>query len=144
LPRQPLPAVGDIGHKVAATLGERIVLLGWEAKQTDENSLQVILYWQAKEVMEQSYTVFVHLLDTSDRIISQRDSIPLGGEWPTTAWPPGQIVADGYNLPLPAGLPPGEYRLAVGMYHPATGQRLPVSGNGEDRVILGPVTIDNK
>lgn len=144
VPRRPLPEVGDIGHRVNVTLGERIVLLGWEVKQVSEGSLQITLYWQAREVVEQSYKVFVHLLDSNDRIVSQRDSLPLAGEWPTTAWPPGQIVADVYDLSLPAGLPAGEYRLAIGMYHPVTGNRLPVSGTEDKRVILEPVIIGRK
>jgi hypothetical protein len=43
-------------------------------------------------------------------------------------------------LDLRPDLPPGEYRLAVGMYAANTGQRLTAS-SGSDRIELGVVQI---
>jgi hypothetical protein len=39
-------------------------------------------------------------------------------------------VAEARALALPAGLAPGEYRLLVGLYDAATGERLPATGDG--------------
>jgi hypothetical protein len=52
----------------------------------------------------------------------------LNGLYPTSAWQPGEIVVDEFELPLPDVLAAGEYSLVTGMYDLATGQRLPVTG----------------
>ncbi|RME79276.1 MAG: hypothetical protein D6784_00970, partial [Chloroflexi bacterium] len=54
-------------------------------------------------------------------------------------------VVDPHILPLPADLPSGPYRLAVGLYHQPSGQRLPLAlphqpTNPEGRLVL-PVEI---
>nr|HMT22096.1 hypothetical protein [Promineifilum sp.] len=56
-------------------------------------------------------------------------------------WRPGQVVTDPYVVELAPELPPGDYRVIVGLYLLATGQRLPVvdeSGNAvDDKVEMG-------
>jgi hypothetical protein len=51
---------------------------------------------------------------------------------------PGTIYRDVYALPI-YGLPAGDYTLRVGLYDPASGQRLSV-GNG-DGLRLQQVTL---
>jgi hypothetical protein len=89
------------------------------------------LYWQALKPVE-NYTVFVHLLDAAGRVRAQHDSPPLNGRYPTHNWLPHQIVEDKISLPLGPDLPPGEYRIEVGMYELGSGQRLAVSSNDGD------------
>jgi hypothetical protein len=48
------------------------------------------------------------------------------GTFPTSQWTPGETVVDPYLVQLSADLPPGDYRIHVGLYLLATGQRLPV------------------
>ncbi len=76
--------------------------------------------------ISQNYTVFVQVLDSSDRIVGQVDAWPLQGTFPTSQWTPGQIVSDPYVIALSPDLPPGPYRLQVGWYLLATLERLPV------------------
>ena len=60
------------------------------------------------------------------------------------AWEPGEVVVDPYALTVQDGAPPGTYVIEVGMYDPATVQRLPVldpAGEMGDRVLLGNVVI---
>jgi hypothetical protein len=99
------------------------------------------LYWQATAEMTAEYTVFVQILNPAGQVIAQIDQPPLAGAAPTTTWLPGEILVDGYNLHLPANLPPGQYRLITGLYHPATGQRLSTDSN-LDFVDLTPVTVE--
>jgi hypothetical protein len=56
----------------------------------------------------------------------------------------GDILAESFRLDLPATLPSGDYTLAIGMYQPATGERLPVvpDASGENTVMLGPVKVE--
>jgi hypothetical protein len=133
------PGPGDIGQPVAASLGGEIELLGYEATQ-EEGALAVTLHWRSLVPPDKDYTVFVHLLDTSDEVITQDDGQPLEGAYPTSVWDAGEMVADPHRLPLPADLVPGDYRLRVGLYLLETGQRLQVEGNG-DSVELGPVEL---
>ena len=68
------------------------------------------------QATERSYTGFVHLLDQEGRIVAQDDHLPLHGQRPTTAWVEGEVIEDGYELRLPADLPPGDYWLEIGLY----------------------------
>jgi hypothetical protein len=105
------------------------------------STLDLTLYWRAEAEMRTNYTVFTQLLDPAKQVVAQVDLQPQGGSAPTTTWLPGEIVADSYKLPLPADLPPGDYRLITGMYDPATGERLPVTSGG-DFVPLGEVKVE--
>ncbi len=49
---------------------------------------------------------------------------------PTSQWHAGEYIIGGYSLPLAASAPPGSYTLELGLYDPASGARLPISGNG--------------
>jgi hypothetical protein len=49
------------------------------------------------------------------------------GEYPTDWWEAGETIADEHALDLRA-LPPGRYRLLIGMYRLDTGERLPAYG----------------
>jgi hypothetical protein len=64
----------------------------------------------------------------------QWDNPPVWGSYPTTDWGTGEIVFDQYLIPVKEGAPPGEYRLLVGLYDPATGARLPVLDDNEQVV----------
>ncbi len=90
------------------------------------HSLQVELDWQAQTTPPLDYTVFVHLLDKTGQLVAGSDAPPLDGRYPTTIWSPGERILDAHRLELPANLPPGQYQVAVGLYHQPTGQRLPL------------------
>ena len=101
---------GPVGGRVRCTSGERLALQLW---------------WVAGRAPEASYTVFVHLFDpTTETIVAQDDALPRRGSYPTSWWAAGEVVSDTVTLDL-AGVPPGRYRLAVGLYDGRTGERLP-------------------
>ena len=54
------------------------------------------------------------------------DTMPRQNAYPTTQWPLGPVIEDRHVVPL--DLPAGEYHVVLGMYHLATGQRLPAYG----------------
>ncbi|MBL7184210.1 MAG: glycosyltransferase family 39 protein [Anaerolineae bacterium] len=144
----PADASFPMQHTVAANLDYKALLMGYGlAAQEIEagGTLRLTLYWQALAEMDRRYTVFVHLLDSDNRIVAQMDSEPLGGAHPTTEWQFGEIVRDNYGLLIAPDTPPGEYLLEVGMYYLPTLDRLPVldaSGSVEDdRVVLGGIVV---
>lgn len=121
-----LPAAA---RSASAQIGELATLAGYELTPTKlrpGEALALNLYWRAEGTTETSYAVFVHLVGPDGEIVAQRDQPPAGGGRPTTSWLPGEIVADAYNLTVPAGAEPGLYRLRLGLYDPASGRRLPV------------------
>jgi uncharacterized membrane protein len=105
------------------------------------DTLQVTLYWQALISTSVPYTVFVHLLDASGRLVSQKDAMPMSNQHPTTEWQAGETVVDGiYDLALDEHATPGEYALEIGLYRTG-GQRLDVLdalGNPRDARVLVP------
>ncbi|MDP2663270.1 MAG: glycosyltransferase family 39 protein [Dehalococcoidia bacterium] len=95
-------------------------------------SLSVHLLWRAAGPINEDYTVFIHLLDASGRLVAQADSQPQGGAFPTSYWDPGEAVTDHLQLSVPVSIQPGSYSLSVGLYSLGSGKRLPVFTGGDE------------
>ncbi|MDY7079885.1 MAG: hypothetical protein SXV54_23625, partial [Chloroflexota bacterium] len=146
----------DISRPLDLCLGEHIRLLGYDLPRVDIEPggvLELTLYWQASEPIQARYKVFTHLLgetyndSTGNFLWGQQDNEPVNGQFPTTVWVPGEIVADSYSISVATGAPPGEYQIEVGMYGLVDGIRLPVLVNGravDDRILLHPVKITDQ
>ena len=93
--------------------------------------LALTLIWQATEQPTENLTVFVHLLDEAGKPVAQSDGIPVGGARPTDGWRPSEVILDERRVRLPTALPPGTYGLGVGLYHADSGQRVPVTLDGQ-------------
>jgi hypothetical protein len=107
----------------APTFEGSLQLLGYELDQAEE-AIDLVLHWRLLRRMHTDYKFFVHLYEsTGDVVVTQRDDMPHGGTHPTSNWEMGEVVRDVIVVPL-EGVPPGSYRLAVGVYDPATGERL--------------------
>jgi hypothetical protein len=141
--RPPLPGPVNTGSasvptRVNLTFGKTITLLGFGLTQdhlTAGDTLGIALFWQARVTPQTSYAVFIHLLDENDRLLVQSDALPLNGTRPTTGWKPDEVIEDRREIQLPSNLPPGRYRLIVGLYDPSTGSRLNTS-EGKDALTL--------
>lgn len=154
------------GGQMLANLDNQVALMagrargGWQVRRAPWEEhlviqagqpLHLTLTWRALASPRDSFTVFIHLIDGAGRYVAGHDYTPLGGSCPSylwfPKWLPGQTLADPYRLAIPAGLPPGDYWLEVGMYGMTSLRRLPVvdlRGNlAGDRVILGPVRVED-
>jgi len=145
IPQGLEPAVAD--HDLQAHLGEGISLVGYGLIPEEAMMGQILrlaLLWQADVEIGKDYKVFVHLLDREGKLISQRDTEPVGGWRPTTGWQAGELIQDNYGLLIPEDALEGEYELVVGMYD-LEGDRLPVLDDaGEvvgDKVSLGTIEV---
>jgi len=121
--------VPPIQYPLPATLDDRVDFLGYDLEATKIRPGEVLsltLYWRGRKLMNTDYRVFVHLADATDHPWAQADSVPVQWTRPTTGWAPGEVVVDPYQVTVGVRIPPGEYRLLVGMYDPRTGRRLPV------------------
>ena len=103
-------------------------------------SLDLTLFWAPRGRPMRDYTVFVHLLDSSGQLRAQADSPAASGKYPTSVWDAGEVIADLHTLSIAPDLPAGEYRVAIGLYDPQTGQRLSVVDE-DGRILMDHVTI---
>jgi len=137
----PQNNIGQNLTPVDFQLDEHIRLTGYalgSPQTTPGDILQLALQWETAEPLANNYTVFAQILDTANHLVGQRDAPPLT---PATDWPVGKSLADAHGIFIEPGTPPGHYRLIVGLYNSATGQRLPVGESGKDYIELAEVDI---
>lgn len=104
-----------------STFEHGITLLGTDSL----NNLGYLnLYWRARERIPADYTLFIHVVDEQGNTVAQADGEPYSGDWPTSAWEPGQTFLDLRQIGTPERIPLGKYSIKVGWYDPATGARL--------------------
>jgi hypothetical protein len=133
-----------IAHPLQADFAGQARLLGYDLRDAairPGEILAVTLYWQGLGPTAVPYTAFVHLVDGQGHIRGQRDGQPGGGDWPTTGWARGEILADVYELAVSPDAPPGSYTLEIGLYDPESGSRLPVL-DGDHILLPEKVTVE--
>ncbi len=133
----PPPQAG-VTPSPAANFGGRLALLEFSYNSAVDEQAQVTIDWQVIGPLERDYTVFVHLLDTAGKLVSQSDSQPDGGRFPTSLLPAGLRVQDRHSLPV-NGLPEGRYQLEIGVYDARTGARLKLVGGETDSLVFPEV-----
>jgi LysM repeat protein len=127
--RSPSPFAAAVAYTASlAVIGDgQLGLLGYDlnpAQPAPGALVTITLYWQAMRELSSDYTMFVYLLDASNRVVAQHDAAPANGMRPTTGWQVGEPVTDAHVLSLPSDLPEGDYWLEVGLYDPTTLMRL--------------------
>ena len=100
--------------------GETLEFLGFSLSAQESwrpgDWLPLELRWQVSEEIQTRYRIFVQLLYPEGQLAVTQDSEPGGNLQPTTNWRLGATIGDRHALPLPPDLPPGEYRLIIGVY----------------------------
>ncbi len=141
----------DIAVPVEANFADQIKLLGYKLPQNQVKAGQAFpltLYWQAppNRSPQADFTQFNHLLDSTGTLRGGYDRRPLE-YYSTLLWAPGEIVVDGYAVPVEADAPPGEYYLDVG-YYLIVGEsavNLPLVEEGQmtevSSVTIGPIEV---
>ncbi|MGD8625718.1 MAG: glycosyltransferase family 39 protein [Anaerolineae bacterium] len=104
------------------------------------DELEVTLYWRALEGAGPAYTALLHLVAPDGRGVGGLDEPVLQGLYQPDLWPDAAVLPDRHRLAIPTGLPPGRYRLDLGLYPSGqAGQALPV-GDG-DRLPLATLQV---
>lgn len=137
----------DPAHSLDVIFGDTLGLLGYDdppasAQPGGEVTLQ--LYWRLQSPAAKNYSVFVHLINANDVIVSQRDMYPGQGSLATSELQPGYTWQDHYTVRIPSLAPAGQaLRWAVGVYDLETGQRLTAAHGAETEqgVIFGQTTL---
>jgi hypothetical protein len=104
----------------------------------------ISLYWKTQRRFTQNYKIFIQLRDAKGQVIANADHEAYDGLVPTQLWWVGYIIKDTNRLNWPADLPSGDYILYIGLYDPATLERLPINGDasGENAVIIPGIRVD--
>lgn len=132
---QPTESELRTATPLQARVGDNILLSKYSLESDRvAQTIRIVLYWQCVSKMEEDYTVFVHLLDSTGRVIAQVDSPPMGSKYPTSLWDIQEIVKDSYTLKLPADAPPPPYSVEIGMYTSPDLKRLPVGADDHIRL----------
>jgi len=136
-PTTPLPPDAlPVQRPLTADFDGRVRLLGYSLGRGPfraGDSLTFSLFWQALTEGSEPYLVFAQLQDETGRPVALSETPPV---YPSDRWAVGSLLRDPHEIPLPATLPAGTYRLAVGLLRPDR-SRLPVGG--DDQVVLTTV-----
>jgi 4-amino-4-deoxy-L-arabinose transferase-like glycosyltransferase len=119
-----------------AAFGSAIRLHGFDQAGPAQPGQPLVfrLVWEVPAAPAADYTLFAHLLAPDGGRIAQVD-LPL----PSGGWTPGRYQATELPIGIPADAPPGRYRLAIGLYEPPGGPRLPLTAAAAlDPAVDGP------
>lgn len=137
-----LEALGEM-QVLDYRLGSTIRLMGYQLLTPDPGEeVRLLVHWQADATLQEDYTVFVHILNDSGEIASQKDTMPVDGGLPTSQWTVGPLIDDLHTIPLPQDLPAGEYRVVIGLYNWQTGDRLPVLLPSGEEIPDGAIMLE--
>jgi 4-amino-4-deoxy-L-arabinose transferase-like glycosyltransferase len=118
-------------------------LLGYDLGKKEVEpggTLQVVLYWEVLEETDTNYVLFAQLFGRQAATVGQRDTYTGLGNYPTSFWKVGQVIADEVFIPVASdALGPTKLRLDVGLYRCGSGERLVVVDGAGDPV--GAATI---
>ncbi|CAG0932794.1 hypothetical protein TFLX_02760 [Thermoflexales bacterium] len=151
------PQVPSPAHTLAAAdqadqlttpidLNHSLEFLGYAASSSVRpgEMVTLTLYWRVKQDVDAQQlplSLFVHLLDERGEFAAGRDLLA----FPTAGWRNGDVWLQQNDVPLPADLKEGKYRLEIGAYSQADGARWRVyDAQGQDvgdRLLLSEVEV---
>ncbi len=102
-------------------------------------NIEIRLLWKVAVKPKENYTMSVQLLGPEGNLLAQRDSPPLNGALPTSAWDVGDLIPDVMTVQVPTGAP-ARFSAQLVVYSAATGQRLQVAGR--DSLSLASLTLE--
>jgi len=139
----PLEALA-LEQPLRVDFGDRLRLLGYatghELALLPGEAVKVALFWQALADPGEDFLPRLQLLDAEDRVLAEISEKPVAGTYPTAWWQAGELVRDPHDLPIPAVVPPGRYRLALGLVRAADGRPVEVEP-GRAAVELAEVEV---
>gem|GEM_PF-4399364 len=105
--------------------------------------LDLKYYWQAEIPNHIDYVMFNHVVNTETGEVIVLFDRMIGNNLlsPSSTWVPKQWTFDTVSLEIPTDTPSGTYAVRLGVYDPATGQRLPVTENPNGFLTLFEFTL---
>jgi len=109
-------------------------LLGYRWERGDDHHLWVYPYWSVNNTPSANLRARWELRDGAGKVQSEIIAQPYFNAVPANNWPPGTLVDDVYQLPLPPGLRAGTYQIALRLADNATELKKPAT-------VLGNITL---
>jgi len=128
-PRLDLSQLEGIEQQGEFQFGDQIRLLGYELEPTEPTpgeTLSLSLYWQALKEIDQDYWLLIQIVDEDGEAHLTKDGSPSASRYATDLWKEGDIFCFQHRLYLPSDMPPGRYRLELGVHLFGTWEWLPV------------------
>jgi hypothetical protein len=92
-------------------------------------ALRLGIQWRINEAVTGApLQVFAQILGPDDHKWAAWDGLAGGDWWASPAWQPRDRIWQEIPLQVDPATPPGRYRLVIGLYNAATGERVTVSG----------------
>lgn len=140
----------EITDDLVAVFADSVALNAARADyDSAERSVTLDLTWSLRTEAPFDAVVFMHIYDEAGALIeaAQRDVRVGDGALPPANWLPDRRYREQHTLRLPAELPSGVYRVAVGLYDPRTLKRYAAHGDSADaeqRVFIGTFKVDRQ
>jgi len=149
----PVVEVGDsasadsqvLSGEIEVDFGGRIQLLDakLDADPLQRSLYHLTLYWRARADVGADLTVRLRMVDASGVVRWESAGVrPVGGLYPTNAWPAGVAISDYHEVTPPSWLPPGKYVLEVGLFPRFEGAGLRVNGGQTEWLALDTLVIE--
>ncbi len=133
-----LPEGLAAGARPVALMGQQqiAVVQATVTEQADPRTATLTLAWQVLRPLEVDANLFLHALSAAEPAqgITQLDLPPVADR-PAMTWQPGEIFVQSYTLELPAATA-GALVYHVGLYDWQSGERLPVNGGLDNKLVL--------
>jgi hypothetical protein len=142
-----------VAQPLAAGFGPAIDFRGYDLDTSAlaaNRTVRLAVHWQARERVPADYTLFIHVLDAAGNRIGQADVPPAGPRDPTSTWREGQFASGVHQVPVWGDTRRGPLWLAIGLYDPQSGARLPLRmpspppgapAAGADALLIGPIRL---
>ncbi|MEE8391116.1 MAG: hypothetical protein V3S14_10015 [Anaerolineae bacterium] len=150
-PRYPDADTIHPDYLLDATFGDSIRVWGYDIAVDDDSkepTLDVTLYWQALTSMSEDYVMALQLVSPVPGDTTLRwnyNSWPGHGNYPTSAWQPGEVIVDRYRFRLSeADFPTQAWDVHIALYQKETGERLSVQVrkvDAGDRLVLARLRV---
>ncbi|MFB6263038.1 MAG: ArnT family glycosyltransferase [Bradymonadaceae bacterium] len=136
------------GEQVHPTFDGELKLLGYTLDKKGEvptyswgDEVKLTTYFKVLDRVSGRQKIFMHVDHPGSRI--HGDHYPVGGDFPTNDWLPGDIVKDVYHLKVSPYSSTGVYTMYFGFYR--AGSRMDVSPesahDGENRIPMGEIRV---
>lgn len=144
------PELPAMQHRMRVNFSNQVELLGYNLpvrRAVPGQAIPLDLFWRSRKDALEDYIVFMELRDGGGHVLAAQESAPVDGRYPTSLWARGEVVRDRRELVIAANVPSGEYRLVVGLYHAASGERLRVKRwlfSAGPLLTLGTITVQGR
>jgi hypothetical protein len=143
--------IPEIAYPLEVNFENKIKLLGYHLpsrRVEPGDGLPITLYWQGLQWMGDEFVIFDRLLDNQQVVWGGYDRLPQEN-YSTLFWAPGEIVTDGFAVPIDSDTPDGVYTLSLGWYREIEGQASSLAildpetnePTGETALTIGPIKV---